>query len=312
LEGRFWWNKRSPEGLAKAEQLFKKATEIDPDYALAYTGLAECYCMVSIHMAKPEPILRQARIAAEKALSIDESLAEAHAALGWIKFVFDWDWLGSERSFKQAIQLNPHYATAYNWFAVLLSVIDRHEEAIRYMTQAQEYDPGSAIINRDLGIVHAWAGDYENALKQLQFTIEMEPDFSPAYFLMGVVQMYLKKYDTAIEYFNQVASLTGNFFDIIGSMGFAYAKLGQKEAALHELKKLEDLSRNQDTRASEFCFIHLGLGNYDQAFEWLDIAYKNREFAVLILIGCESELWFENILNDPRFKEALTRTGLYK
>ncbi|MGB2697512.1 MAG: tetratricopeptide repeat protein, partial [Candidatus Zixiibacteriota bacterium] len=312
LEGRFWWNKRSQEGFAKANLLFNKSIGIDPNYALAYAGLAECYCMLSMHLAKPEPIIRQGRIAAEKALSIDETLAEAHAALGWIKFAYDWDWLGAERSFKQAIQLNPRYATAYNCYAAFLSILNRHEEAIRYMTQAQEYDPGSAIINRDLGIVYAWAGDFEKAINQLQLTIDMDPDFSPAYFLMGVVHLWLKKYDLAIEYFKKVRDMTGDFFDIIGSLSYTYAKSGQKEAALSELKKLEDISKSQDTRASEFCLIHTGLGHYDQAFKWLDIACKNREFAVVLLLGCESELWFENLLTDPRFKEVLTRIGIEK
>ena len=310
MEGRFWWNKRSQDGFAKANLLFKEAIEIDPDYALAYAGLAECYCMLSIHLAKPEPFVRQGRIAAEKALSIDETLAEAHAALGWIKFIYDWDWLGAERSFKKAIQLNPQYPTAYNWYAVLLSTINRHEEAIRCMTQAHDYDPGSAIINRDLGVIYTWAGDFERALSQLQATIEMDPDFSPAYFHMGIVYVWLKKYDLAIEYFIKVREMTGDFFDIIGTLGYTHAKLGQKEAALNELKKLEDLAENQDPRAFEFSLIHAGLGNNDKTLEWLDIACKNREFAILIRLGCGSEFWFEDLLDDPKFNQFLARIGL--
>ena len=312
LKGRYFWNRRSEVGFNKAFGYFQDAIEIDPDYALAYAGLAEYYCMLSIHLAKPEPFIRLGRIAAEKALSIDETLAEAHTALGYIKFSYDWDWLGAERSFKQAILLNPRYATAYNWYAALLGIINRHEEAIRYMTRAQEYDPGSAIINRDLGVIYSWAGDFDKAINHLQFTIDMDPGFSPAYHLMGVVYLWLKKYDSAIGYFKKVRAMTGDFFDIIGSLGYAYAKSGQREAALKELKKLEDLIKNQDTRASEFFLIHSGLGNADQAFEWLDIACKNHEFAVVLLLGCESELWFEDLLPDPRFKEILRRIGFEK
>jgi len=308
LEGRFWWNKRSPEGFTKAELLFKKAIEIDPNYALAYAGLAEYYCMLTMHQAKPEPFIRQGRIAAEKALSIDETLAEAHTALGWIKFFYDWDWLGAERSFKKAIQLNPRYPTVYNWYAASLSILDRHEEAFRYMSQAQEFDPGSAIINRDLGVIYAWAGDFEKAINQLQFTIDMDPEFSPAYHHMGIVYLWLKKYNLATEYFKKVRAMTGNFFDISGILGFSYAKSGQKEAALSELKKLEDLANNQDTRAFEFSLLHSALGNKDKALEWLGIAYENHEFGIALL-GSESELWFEDLLHDPRFKEFLTRIG---
>jgi tetratricopeptide (TPR) repeat protein len=312
MEGRFWWNKRSPEGFNKAELMFNEAIKIDPNYALAYAGLAECYCMLSIHLAKPEAIIRQGRIAAERALSIDDTLAEAHAALGWIKFAYDWDWLGAERSLKQAIELNPRYATAYNWYAVLLSVTERHEEAVRNMTKAQEIDPGSAIINRDLGIVFAWAGDFEKAINQLQFTIDLDPDFSPAYYLMGVVYVYENEYDSAIEYFKKVREMTGNFYDIIGSLCFSYARSGQKEAALSELKKLESLAEDQDPRASEFCISHAGLGNDDKAFEWMDLACKNHEWAALVMLGCESELWFEGLIHDPRFNELLKRIGLEK
>ena len=122
---------------------------------------------------------------------------------------------------------------------------------------------------------------------------------------------WLKKYDLVINYFKKVRTMTGDFFDIIGILGFAYAKSGQKEAALRELNKLEDLAKNQDPRAFEFCVIHTGLGNNDQAFEWLDIACKNREFGV-VLLGCEYVLWFEDLLPDPRFKEILTRIGFEK
>lgn len=128
---------------------------------------------------------------------------------------------------------------------------------------------------------------------------------------MGIVYVWMKKYDLAIEYFKKVRIMTGDFFDIIGTLGYTYAKSGQKEAALSELKKLEDLAKNQDTRAFEFCLIHTALGNNDKAFEWLDIACENHEFGVALL-GCESELWFEDLLPDQRFKEILTRIGIEK
>ncbi len=309
LKGKYFWNRRSEVGFSKALGLFQNAIDIDPNYALAYAGMAECYCMLSMHLAKPEPFIRQGRIAAEKALSIDETLAEAHTALGFIKFSYDWDWLGAERSFKQAIQLNPRYATAYNWYAAFLSITNRHEEAIHYMTRAQENDPGSSIINRDLGVIYAWSGDFEKAINQLQFTIDMDPDFSPAYMIMGVVYAWMKKYDLAIEYFNKLRAMTGNFFDAGGSLGYVYAKSGQTEEALDELKKLEDLAKNKDVRAFEFSILYSGLGEKDKALDWLDIACKNHEFAV-VLLGSESELWFEDLLSDPGFNEILKRIGI--
>jgi len=268
--------------------------------------------MLSMHLARPEPIIRKGRIAAEKALSIDVTLAEAHASLGFIKLTYDWDWLGSERSFKQALDLNPRYPTANNWYAVLLSLLDRHEEAIHYMTQAWEYDPGSPIINRDLGVIYAWAGEYQKAINQLQSTIDMDPNFAPAYFFMGNVYFWMKEYDIAIEYYKKVREMTGEFFDIIGVLSLSYAKLGDIEAAIGELNRLDSLAKTQeDIRAFEYSMIYAGLKIKDKVFEWLDIAYKNHEFGIA-LMGCEAELWFEDLLQEPRFIDFLTKIGIEK
>jgi TolB-like protein/Tfp pilus assembly protein PilF len=310
LEGRYYWNQRTVSGFNKALESFRAAIDQDSTYALAYSGLAECYSMLSIHLAKPEHTVRQGRIAAEKALALDETLAEAHTALGWFKFTYDWDWLGAERSFKRAIQLNPRYAIAYNWYAVLLSVLNRHDEAIQNMEHARDLDPRSSIINRDLGIVYAWAGLFEKAIDQLQLTIEMNPEFSPAYFLMGVIYSRMKEYDQAIEYYLKTWDMTGDFQDIIGGLGFAYAKSGRREDALIELGKLEQLVDDTVGRATEFVLIHTALGNTDKAYEWLDIACDNHEFAVLLLITCEADTWLADIIQDPRYIEILTRIGL--
>ena len=312
LEGRYYWNRRSEVGFNKAFGFFERAIELDPDYALAYAGMADCYCMLSMHLARPEPFIRKGRIAAEKALSIDETLAEAHASLGFIKLTYDWDWLGSERSFKQALHLNPRYPTANNWYAVLLSLLDRHDEAIHYMTQAWEYDPGSPIINRDLGVIYAWAGEYQKAINQLQSTIDMDPGFAPAYFFMGNVYCWMKEYDLAIEYYEKVREMTGDFFDIIGVLSLSYAKLGDIEAATGELNRLDSLAKTQeDIRAFEYSLIYAGLKNKDKVFEWLDIAYKNHEFGIA-LMGCEAVLWFEDLRQEPRFKDFLTKIGFEK
>jgi TolB-like protein/class 3 adenylate cyclase/Tfp pilus assembly protein PilF len=310
LEGRYHWNQRDEAGFNMALQLFMEAIELDSTYALAYSGLAECYSMLSIHLAKPEHTIRLGKIAAERALALDETLAEAHTALGWFKFTYDWDWLGAERSFKRAIQLNPRYATVYNWYAVLLSVLDRHDEAIQLMEQARDLDPKSSIINRDLGIVYAWAGDFEKAIQQLQYTIKLNPAFIPTYFLMGVVYSGMKKYDLAIEYYLKSRDMSGGFHDIIGGLGFAYAKTGREDEALLELKKLEALVNDTIGRATEFVMIYSALGETDKAFEWLGISCDNHEFAVLVTVACEADIWLNDIIHDPRFDEVLSRLGL--
>jgi TolB-like protein/Tfp pilus assembly protein PilF len=309
LEGRFWWNKRSSEGFKKAVELFEEAIEIDPDYALAYAGKAECYCMLAIHLARPIEQWKTARAAAEKALSLDPDLAEAHTALGWVAFVFDYDYEKSERHFLRAIELNPRYATAYNWYGVMLACSGRGEEAVQNMIRAQQLDPASLIISRDLGCVLSWVGRLEDAERQLKKTIEMDPSFAPALAHLGRVYTATGRYDDALAQFEKIREFDSGYYFLDLMIAYTHARAGRPEDARQRLTELLAPPTDPEVRATEIAILHYGLGDKDEAFKWLNIAVDNREFGAAIFSVNE---WLGELRQDPHFDLLRQRIGLVK
>jgi serine/threonine-protein kinase len=306
LEGRFWWNRRSREGYSKAIELFDEAIRLDPAYALAYAGKADCYCLMVLLDSPPKKCIPKAREAAEQALAVNGTLAEAHASLGWIKWVYDWDWPGAERSFKRAIELNPRYATARNWYGPFLASIGRDDEAVEQITRAIELDPGSLIINRDLGVVYSWTGQIDRAIDQLHKTVQMDPLFAPAHAHLGRVYGDAGMYDKAIAEMEIAADLAGGVTHA-GFLGESYARAGRRDDAIRELEKITELSKHHDVPAHKFALIHAGLGDKDQAFEWLEKAFENKEFPMVILQVGQG---LGSLRDDPRFDNLLRRIGL--
>ncbi len=307
LEGRFWWNKRSQRGFDKAIVLFDEAIRIDPEYALAYAGKAECYCMLAIHLARPAEFIEIARAAAEKALEIDVSLPEAHSALGWIAWVYDHDYETAERLFQRAINLDPGYATAHNWYGVMLACIGRDDEAVQTMTRAQQLDPGSMIINRDLGCVLSWVGRLDDAERQLKKTIEMDPNFVPAHAHLGRIYAAKGMYDKAIAEFETIRAIDSEYFNLDMMLGYTYAKAGRLEESRQILKEMLAHRNTQKGEAFGIAFVHVGLGNIDEAFEWLEKSVENREFAIILL---DVQLWLDDLRSDPRFDALRKKIGL--
>jgi TolB-like protein/Tfp pilus assembly protein PilF len=305
LQGRFWWNKRTRESYDKAIASFDEAIRIDPDYALAYAGKADCYALLAMHALVPGDFIHQAREAAEKALALDDTLAEAHASMGWIRWIYDWDWEAAEESFERAIRLNPRYPTARNWYGAFLAAMGRGDEAIEQIKRARQLDPGSLIINRDLGVVYSWIGQSDLAIEQLLKTIEMDPQFLPARSHLGRVYFMAGRYDEAIAELEIASDLAK---DVIhsGSLGLAYAMAGRREAALRVLEMLTETAKQQEVASYQFAIVHMGLGNRDEAFEWLERSYANREFPMAILKFSES---MGSIRDDPRFDDLLRRIG---
>ena len=307
LEGRFWWNKRSAEGFDRAIGFFDEAIRIDPDYALAYSGKAECYCMLAMHSPRPGGLILKARQAAEKALSLDETLPEAYTSLAWIEFYYEWDWRAAEEYFKQALSLDPGYATAHNWYAASLAIIGRFEEAIEHMEHAHRLDPGNLIINRDLGVIYSWAGMLDESAAQLRKTIEMDPSFVPAYMILGRVYLEKGMYDEAIAESKKGISMSGEDSYLIGQLGFIYAKAGRRDEAKRELDKLMELSRSEVVPAFVFAMIHAGLGNDEEALDWLEKSCDDHEFAMVLL---HVEHWMDDLQSNPRYKSILKKVGL--
>ncbi len=307
LQGRFWWNKRSNEGFDRAIEFFDEAIRIDSGYALAYAGKAECYCMLSMHLSKPEEFILKARQAAETALSLDKTIPLVYNSLAWIECFYEWDWNAAEEHFKQALSLDPGYATAHNWYAASLAIRGRSDEAIRHMEQAHRLDPASLIINRDLGVIYSWAGNLEKAAEQMHRTIEMDPSFAPAYWTLGRVYMEMGMYDEAIAELEKSIKMPGGNHYVPGSLGFAYARSGRRDEAIRQLDKIMELSLSEDVPAFTISLIHAGLGNEEETLDWLEKSCNDHEFPVVLI---NIELWMDDFRSNPRFTEIIRKVGL--
>jgi serine/threonine-protein kinase len=309
LEGRFWWNKRSPEGFDKAIVLFDEAIGIDPEYALAYAGKAECYCMLAIHLAHPGEYNEIARAAANKALELDPSLPAANSALGWIAFVYDYDFEAAERYFRRAIELDPQYATPYNWYGVMLACIGRGEEAVEIMTRAQELDPGSLIINRDLACVLSWVGRLDDSQAQLEKTLAMDPDFTPAIAHRARVLAAKGMYDEALAELEKLEAIDSEYFNLDQMLGYIYAKMGRIEESRQILEEMLANADMQKEQAIGIAFAHVGLGNADEAFKWFERSVENREFGMVLI---DVQVWLDDLRDDPRFEALRRKIGFSK
>lgn len=198
LKGRFFWNKRTPESYEKAAEYFRQAIAIDPNYAPAYAGLSDAYQFSAYNLVSRTELYAEARVAAEKAVALDKSLAEPHASLGLLALNYDWDWATAEREFRRAIELNPNYVTAHHWYAEYLIALDRPEESLAEIKRARELDPLSLIINTDTGKILYYARRYDDAIKQLRETLRMDPDYGQAHIWLSSVCATIGRYDEAI------------------------------------------------------------------------------------------------------------------
>ncbi|MCI0698139.1 protein kinase [candidate division KSB1 bacterium] len=307
LKGRYYWNKRYEGLLQKGIECFGQALEKDPDYALAYTGLADSYSVLGVyHFLPPKEAFSRAKAAAEKALQIDENLAESHASLGMIVTYYDWDWPGAEREFQRAIALNPSYALAHSYYALCLAWMGRFDEAIIEAKQAQELDPLSLLANAFAGYVFYMARQYDQAIQECQKALEMDPNSVAALGFIAAAYFQKAMYEEAIAAFQKVIPLwKGNTF-WLAALGMVYAGSGRKEEARKVLHELEERSKQQYVAPLDFVWVYTGLGEKDQAFEWLNKAYEERNG----LFRLKTEPTFDALRSDPRFEELLQKIGL--
>jgi TolB-like protein/Tfp pilus assembly protein PilF len=307
LKGRFFWNKRTPENFEKAITYFQQAIEKDTSYALAYSGVADCYALLADYGADPpDEAMPKAKAAALKALQIDPSLAEAHASLAEILHDYDWDYAGALREIERAIELNPNYATAHQWRAEFLSAQGRHQEAIAEAKRALELDPLSIIINRILGDVYLQARRYNEAITQSRKAIEIEPSFSSAHEVLGRSFAAKGQYSEAVAEFRKLAELVGRG-EASREMHDAYANGGWngylRYAAENGTAKTTAGYRPVYRLAASLA----ELGKKDEAFALLEEAYQHREYE-LTLLRVSPEM--DNLRSDPRFADLLRRVGL--
>jgi TolB-like protein/DNA-binding winged helix-turn-helix (wHTH) protein/Tfp pilus assembly protein PilF len=308
LKGRYFWNKRTADGLKVALAYFKQAIEEDPNYAQAYSGLADTYALLGdwqYAVMTPKEAYPKAKTAALKALELDSSLGEAHNSLAFVLDGYDWDLDAGGKEFRRAIELSPGYATAHHWYAWHLALLGRYEEAIAEMKQAESVDPLSLIINADLAELLVLAHSYDEAIGQSRKTIEMDPNFAMAH--NQLAQAYLQKhmYDPAIAELQRAVQLSGGSPTCIANFARAYALSGKRNEAIKLLNDLKSSSTARNSHASEVAAIYASLGDKDEAMTWLERGYAERfNPGVLIRPG------FDPLRTDPRFQDLMHRVGL--
>jgi serine/threonine protein kinase/Tfp pilus assembly protein PilF len=279
LMGRYWWNMRTERSYRKALEFFGQAIKEDPSYALAYVGIADCYNLLGWYgFLSPREAFLKSRDAAQKAIRIDETLPEARASLGWINVNYDRDWEAAEREYKRALEGKPSYASGHQWYSEFLSYMGRHDEAIREAKVASDLDPLSLIIGSDLGQVLYYARDAEGAIEHLEKTLEMDPEFVIAHQFLAFAYAQKQMFAEALAAIERAAQLTGERDTLVLSqLGTISAFAGDRGRAAGLLARLLDLSREKYVSPFWIALVHVGLGRYDGAFEWLGRAFNERD-----------------------------------
>jgi TolB-like protein/DNA-binding winged helix-turn-helix (wHTH) protein/Flp pilus assembly protein TadD len=308
LKGRYFWNKRTADGLKAALAYFKQAIEEDPKYAQPYSGSADTYALLGdwqYAVMTPKEAFPEAKAAALKALELDSTLGEAHNSLAFALDGFDWDFDAADKEFRRAIELNPGYATAHHWYAWHLSLLGRFDEAIAEMKKAQNLDPLSLIINADLAELLGLAHSYDDSIRQSLKTIEIDPNFALAH--NQLAQAYLQKhmYVEAVAELQKAVTLSGDSPTCIANLARAYVASGKRSEAIKLLGDLKKRSSTGYSNASEIAMIYASLGDTDQAMNWLEKGFEERfNPGVLLRPG------FDPLRSDPRFKNLVRRIGL--
>ena len=308
LNGRFNWNLRTEAGLYQAIQHFSTAISLDPSYALAYSGVADSYAMLALsEVLPPRDAFPRAKDAAEHALRLDANLAEAHTSLGLTRFQYDWNWPAAEVAFRRALELNPRYPVAHQFYADYLKAMGRFPEAIEHMKTALDLDPGSLAINTGLGHVLYLSRQYDEAIRQYRKAVDMDPKFVLSHLWFG--RPYLQKgmYAEALAEVSEAVRLSGESTMALGVLGHVYGSAGQRNEAEALLRKLQDRASLSYVASYWIALICVGLGDKDQAFEWLERALQERS-SWLVWSGVEPR--FDSIRPDDRFTLLLGRLGL--
>jgi TolB-like protein/DNA-binding winged helix-turn-helix (wHTH) protein/Flp pilus assembly protein TadD len=308
LKGRYFWNKRTGEGLQKAIEYFDHAIDTDPGYARAYSGLADSYALLGdweYGILSPQDAFPRAKAAATRALALDDNLSEAHTSLAFILDLYDWGWASAEKEYKRALALNPGYATAHHWYAWHLIVMGRNDEGIAELKKAESLDPLSLIISADLADALCIAHRYDESVQQSQKTIEMGPYFAIAHYQLGQALEQKHKHDEAIAEFRRAIELSGRNATFESNLANAYAVSGRKEEAMKIVKDLESRQSQDSSTDASIALIYVGLGDSDRAMIWLNKAYEAR-FNPSILMRPV----FDPLRSEPRFQNLLHRIGL--
>ncbi len=309
LRGRFEWNKRTGAALKASIRFFEQAIAQDPDYALAYAGLADAWVLLPRYYAgSAQECYPKAKAAALQALALDDALAEAHAALALALFDYEWNLAESNREFQRALELSPHYATAHHWYGNSnLTTMGRFDEAIAALQRAHELEPLSLSINVDLGNAFFNARRYDQAIEQLKKTLEIEPNFYPAHIILGLAWMMKNELAEARAAFQRAEQLNPADLFRLALHGHLQAVSGERAEALQTIDRLQALSPPGAPLSACFALIYAGLDDKDQAFHWLERGYEDR---ILDMTRLKITPLLDNLHADPRFGDLVRRVGL--
>ncbi len=301
LKGRFYWNKRTDESLARAIGYFEQATHQDPQYALAYAGLSDCYAIISAEIFGTMPSAEaapKAKAAAQRALQIDPTLAEAETSLATVKFNSDWDWAGAAEGFQRAIQQNPSYATAYQRYSLYLIAMGRSEDSFEQINRARELDPLSISINFSLGWRLYMARQYDRAIQQLRNTLEMDPSYELPHLVLGMSYVQKGDYGDAIPELRKSVELSHGTPLMVSALANAYGRSGDRANAEKLLAQLSADSATQYVSPYYFALAYVGLGDNEKAMDWLEKAFSDRSNGLVFL---KVEPALDNLRQNPRF-----------
>lgn len=307
LRGRHYWNKRDPENIRLAIKSFQQAKDIDPTFALAHVGLADSYVVLSTvayGSVSTKEAMPMARAAANSALEIDDSLCEAHTSLGVVKLRYDWNWAEAEASFQRAIALNYNYAPAHYWYANLLAVTGRTAQAVAESEIAKDLEPFSPLVDMNLGRALYFARQYDRAAAHFLKTLQRDPDDAGALYMLGFIYAQKRMHTEALATLRRLYGQEKHRLLAAAPLGYLHGKLGQRDEANRLLQELDTLAQGRHLPPLEKALIHLGLGNKEQTFVWLEKACEER-FASLIYLMVDP--LFDELRADPRFAALAKR-----
>jgi eukaryotic-like serine/threonine-protein kinase len=308
LKGRFWWNRRTQAALTEGIKYFEQAIAQDPGYALAYTGLSDSYALHLDYRGAPvQEGMERAKAMALKALELDESLAEAHTSLGWVTFVYDWDWPAAGAQFRRAIELNPRYSVARQWYSWFLLAMGRSDEALAEGRMALELDPASVSIRRGMGWLEYYARRPALALEHLRKAVEMNPTAEENHRLLGLAYLSMGLLEPAESAFREAIANSDSPALSTAGLGRVAARRGEQGRAREVLEQLHGWTRDRYVNPAAFAMVHIELGEIEQAFDWLERAYQDRR-GWLAYLKVEPD--FDPLRADPRFAGFLARMRL--
>jgi len=310
LHGRYYWYKRTLEGFQKSIQYYQQAVTADSNYAPAYAGLADAYALLGSSPydgLPPMEAMPKAKAAAQKALQLDDGLAEAHASFAFINTVYDWNWTLAEREFKRAIEINPNYAGAHEWYAEFLAARGRESEALEEMKRARDADPLLVLMHAGVAEALYYSRRYDDVISQCQQTLELDPDYPLAHFHLGRAYMAKSMYPEAIAEYQKAQASLGETPAIVMAIGYANAKAGNVVAARKALEELRAQSKRRYVPALYFGAIYTGLGDPDMGMSWIEKAYRERSDYLIYL---NVDPMADALRSSPRFRAILQKIGI--